>query len=411
MTKAKRIIITLLSLIGLGLAIELCVVYYNANFVSNAAPSICEINDVIDCAGAAKTAYSQFFGIPLSLWGVCLYLFFLFMTFVDKLQNLKFLGFLKVFKNPQSYIFCIGLLSFIISMILAGISLFKINAVCIFCFMTYIIDLLIALTAKTKGQSIFSEIKTSISDFIDAVKVPNYLLAFGLILILGICTLSYTSFSYVLTPQLAKLKEFEHVFDEDAPADGYKLGAEDADVEINEYMDFNCGGCSIAQLYLHRVIAEFENVRIIQHQLPLDAECNPNIKAGGGHKHSCLKSRYALAAARQNKYWQLAQAMFDPDTEDEKDIISAARLLNMDIKKLKEDAASEDVKQELALMLKEAEEKGIDGTPSLFIGIKKQTGAGTYPELVKTIQEQGGILKLTDELEKSMQGSPRKLPE
>ena len=46
--------------------------------------------------------------------------------------------------------------------------------------MTYCVDLLIAITAKTKGSSIISEIKTSISDFIEAVKVPNYLLAFGL---------------------------------------------------------------------------------------------------------------------------------------------------------------------------------------------------------------------------------------
>ena len=34
MTKSKRVFLTLLSLIGLGLSIELCVVYYNANLHS-----------------------------------------------------------------------------------------------------------------------------------------------------------------------------------------------------------------------------------------------------------------------------------------------------------------------------------------------------------------------------------------
>ncbi len=132
MSHTRRIILTLLALIGLGLAIELCFVYYSANFMENAAPSICAINDLMDCDGVAKTSYSQFFGVPLSLWGVLLYIFFLFMTYVDKIQNIKFFEFFKVFKNPLSYIFTIALLSFIISMILGGISVLKINSICIF---------------------------------------------------------------------------------------------------------------------------------------------------------------------------------------------------------------------------------------------------------------------------------------
>ena len=107
MNKTRRILLTLLPLIGLALSIELCVVYYNANFVVDAQPSICAISEGMDCDGVAKTSYSQFLGVPLSLWGVFLYLFFLFMTYVDKIQNIKGFGILKVFKNPLSYMFCI----------------------------------------------------------------------------------------------------------------------------------------------------------------------------------------------------------------------------------------------------------------------------------------------------------------
>ena len=114
MTKTKRILLTILTLIGLALSIELCIVYYNANFAIDAAPSICAISDKMDCDSVAKTSYSQFFGVPLSLWGVILYLFFLLMTYIDKVQNIKGLGILKVFKNPTSYIFCIGLFSCLI---------------------------------------------------------------------------------------------------------------------------------------------------------------------------------------------------------------------------------------------------------------------------------------------------------
>ena len=170
MNKTKRILIILLCLLGLALSVELCLVYYNANFVESAKPSICAINDMFDCDSVARTQYSQFLGVPLSLWGIILYVFVLFLTFVDKLQKIKFLGILKVFKNQTSYIFCISLLSFCISMTLAGISIFKINSVCIFCLMTYCIDLIIALVAKDWGHGILWELKNSIIDFIDALK-------------------------------------------------------------------------------------------------------------------------------------------------------------------------------------------------------------------------------------------------
>ena len=398
MTKTKRGILTLLSLIGLILAIELCVVYYNANFAANAKPSICVINDIMDCDGVAKTSYSQFLGVPLSLWGVLLYLFFLFMTFVDKLQNIKFLGILKIFKNPLSYMFCIGLFSFAISMILGGISVFKINAVCIFCFMTYFVNLLIAITAKTKGISFLGEIKICIKDFIDAIKKAQVVFLLFVIFTLVSSGLIYTSRTNIFSPQVKRQKELkENINHDNIEVNKNRLGNENASVQIEEYMDFNCGGCFIAQVYLHRIVSEFENVSVVQHNLPLDRECNPNVSKDGGHKNSCLKARYALAAAKQDKYWDMGQILFNGDIENEKDIIGAARLIDIDIKKLKEDANSEEIKKELENSVNEANAKGVEGTPTMFIGMKKLVGTGTYPEFLDTIKKLGGIRKSENE--------------
>ena len=100
--------------------------------------------------------------------------------------------------------------------------------------------------------------------------------------------------------------------------DGNTLGAKDADIVINEYMDFNCGGCLIAHLYLHRIIDEFDNIKVIQHNLPLEKACNHNMQ-DEGHKNSCLKTSYALAAAKQNMYWEMADILFfqNPETDAE----------------------------------------------------------------------------------------------
>ena len=393
MTKTQKIAITLLSLIGLALSIELCVVFYNANFAQNATPSICAINEMFDCDSVAKTSYSQFLGVPLSLWGVCLYLFFLFMTYVDKIQNIKFLGFLKVFKNPASYIFCIGALSFVISIALGTISIFKINSICIFCFMTYFINLIIALFAKDWKNNVLFELKNSINDFIEAIKVKRYAFWFALIMLLFASILSYTAITNVLSPQMAKKQLWDNTIKSyDKIVDGNTMGPKDAKVEIHEYIDFNCPGCFYANLYVHRIIMEFENVKVTQHILPLQKSCNHNMVMDG-HETSCLKASYALAAAKQNKYWAMSDILFIESPESEKEIIEYARLVDFDIKQLKEDANADEMKEELKAAVADADSKEINGTPTLYVGMKKLIGVGSYPEFKQTVIEQGGIEK------------------
>ena len=394
MTKNKRIIITALCLIGLALSIELCFVYYNANFAINAKPSICAINESMNCDGVAKTQYSQVFGVPLSLWGVLLYLIFLFFTYIDKLQNLKFMSFFKIFKNPSSYIFCIGLLSFILSIILGSISIFAIHSICIFCFMTYFIDLLIAITSKTKGISIAEEIKISFKDFIDAVKQKKYLISLITVILIAASILTYTSITNVLAPQVAErkaynkeLKSYEHL------ANGYELGSKDANVVVHEYIDFNCGGCYLANVYLHRIVNEFSNVKVIQHNVPLDIQCNKNMQHEG-HKNSCLKTSYALAAEKQNKYWQMADILFQKGPQTEKEILEQAKSANFDINKLKEDAHSDKIKKEIEDSIADADSKDVVGTPTLYIGIRKLMGVGSYLELKQIIIQSGGKEKV-----------------
>lgn len=390
MTTIKKILIILLSLAGLALATELCIVYYNANFAIDAPPSICAISETMDCDGVAKTIYSQFLGIPLSLWGVFLYLFFLFMLFVKNISNIKFLGFLKVFKNPLAYIFCISLFSFIISMCLGYISVIKINSICIFCFMTYIIDLLIALVAKDWKQNILFEIRTSINDFIEAIKIKKYALSFFFVVLIGCSILTYTTMTNILTPQIAKRNEMVKYINEYKDiVDGRTMGNPNAELVIDEFIDFNCGGCFMANLYLHRIMKEFDNVKVTQHVLPLEKSCNHNMQIEG-HKNSCIKAKYALAAAKQNKYWQMSDLLFAESPETEKEIIEEARLLDFDIKKLKEDAHSKEVEQEIKDSIKLADSKQINGTPTIYIGLRKILGINSYPNFKQIIIEQGG---------------------
>ena len=181
----KKLSIQILSIIGFALTIKLAMIYYVANYEKYALSSFCSVSEFIDCDGVARTIQSQFWGIPLAYWGMFFYLTVLFLTIVDKLKNFKFLNFLEVFKNPSAYITFLGIIAFVVSMVLAGISLFRINKLCILCVATYIIDFTIALIASSgMFKNIVRDFKTTFTDFIDGAK--KYTKTFVVLLILSI---------------------------------------------------------------------------------------------------------------------------------------------------------------------------------------------------------------------------------
>ena len=93
----------------------------------------------------------------------------------------------------------------------------------------------------------------------------------------------------------------------------------------------------------------------------------------------------------------MADLLFVTSPESEKEIIEEARLLDFDIKKLKQDANSEEIKEEIKKSILEADSKEVNATPTLFIGMKRQLGIGSYNELKQIVLEQGGKLKNIDE--------------
>ena len=277
MKTAKRIALTILALTGFITSVKLAFIYWDANFNPYALSSFCSINELIDCDGVAKTTHSQFFGIPLALWGVFLYFIFLVFTFVDKLKNFeikgfKIFGFLEVFKNPESYICALGIIAFLISMTLAGISIFEIKKICILCFFTYILNLFIGIVAKPDSENIIQVFATSFKDFIAALKIKKYAITFVILAIAAAGVLVYTEISDILAPQVKMQKELEYY---SKPGEKYKtsgniLGEHDAKLVVHEYTDYQCPFCFVLNTMMLRAVHELKNLKVVHHNLPLD---------------------------------------------------------------------------------------------------------------------------------------------
>lgn len=390
----KKISIQILALLGLGLAIKLAFIYYSANYDKYALSSFCSINDFIDCDGAAKTTVAQFLGIPLAYWGMFFYIVVLFLTFVEKLKDVKFLKFLDVFKSPIAYIATLGTISFIVSMILAGISLFGIHKLCILCLVTYFIDLIIAvIAADGMFKNIISSFKVTFFDFIaGAKKYPKTLVV---LLVLSISFLAYSAITLNFVPHIKQRNEilrYNKIKFNPYRVKGNTLGVEKADVTIELYSDYVCPLCYINNIMLHQAVKEFKNIKIIHHNYPFDKECNPYINVNM-HPNACFMSRGAYAARNQDNYWEMSSLLYENQPKKMEEMLKLADKLGFDKDKFVADFESKAVTQELSRELEEAEALDIDATPTMYINGEKVVGVKPYYELREILIKHGAKRK------------------
>lgn len=407
MSGIKRIAYLLLMLLGLILSVKLFDIYMNMNFNPNAMPSFCNINNYVDCDGVAKTTHARFLGLPLALWGIFLYLFFLFLTFVDKLKKIPLLRFLKVFKNPEAYIASVGVLSFIFSICLAFISVFEIEKICILCFVTYFINLFIALIARNKERGFLEDIKTSFKDFLDGIKKFSYFFA------LLVCLLVFATFLHIVNqmqlfvPALqpgdsaligeqakkSSIQEFAELKKNPYKISGNTLGDPKGKVIVNLYTDYYCPFCRVLNIMLYKATQELSDVLVLHHDFPLDENCNPLVK-NSMHPNACMAARYVIAASKQEKAWDMDSLLFDnkPETEDEL-LKLAKKIKELDVEKLKIDANSSETQKELSDSIDRAIKLNIKATPTMLIGSTDYTGVVPYEELKALLIDLGATEK------------------
>ena len=386
----KKLGIQILSLVGIIITIKLACIYYVANFQKYALSSFCSINDFIDCDGAARSILAQFWGIPLAYWGLFFYVTVLFLTFVDKLKNVKIFGFLKVFKNPMSYIAFLGIVAFVVSMVLAGMSLFKINKLCILCLITYFIDLAIALTAfGAKPKQFVQAMKDTFVDFIAGVK--SYPKTFVVLLIMATSFLCYSGITDNFVPHIKKHKsimKYRKITYNPYRVTGNELGDTNGTVVIELYSDYVCPLCYIHNIMLHQAVKELSNVKIVHHNLPFDKECNPYININM-HPGACYMSRAAIASRNQGKYWGMSSLLYENQPQKEEDLLKLVDELGMDKAKFLKDMEAESTYKEIEDEVSKANEMGLDATPTMFVNGEEYVGVKPYYELKDILIEHG----------------------
>ncbi len=139
--------------------------------------------------------------------------------------------------------------------------------------------------------------------------------------------------------------------------------AEDAEITILEYSDFECPGCGAMAPVLNQFLEENPNARLIYRHFPLSF-----------HEKAMLTAEAAEAAGAQGKFWEMHDLLFaqkdewQPLSEEEAraKMSEYAEQLDLDVEQfdqeLDDDTHVPHIEEELA----ESQELGLPGTPTFI---------------------------------------------
>jgi protein-disulfide isomerase len=156
------------------------------------------------------------------------------------------------------------------------------------------------------------------------------------------------------------------------------VGNPNGDVTVVEFFDYNCGYCKRAMPDVVKLLENDDKVKVVFKELPLFGDDSADAAKG------------ALAAAKQNKYFDMHQKLFsDPGRANKDKVLGIAKAIGLDVSRLEKDMESEDVQAALDEVQGLAQKLGIRGTPMYLIGDRIIGGApqDLYDQLVEKVAE------------------------
>jgi protein-disulfide isomerase len=142
-------------------------------------------------------------------------------------------------------------------------------------------------------------------------------------------------------------------------------GPADAPITIVEFSDFQCPYCIQAVPEIEALLKVYpKQVKLIFKQFPLEI-----------HSDAYRAASAALAAQKQEKFWDMHYALFaHHDDLSLQAIMKIAQELKLDITRLQKDMDSKEIRDTIAKDLAEGSKAGVEGTPTIFINGQRYNG-------------------------------------
>ena len=160
---------------------------------------------------------------------------------------------------------------------------------------------------------------------------------------------------------------------------GPMRGPTSAKVTIVEFVDYQCAVTAREEGTIERILWVYpDDVRVQIVHRPLPA-----------HHDASFAARAALAAAAQDKFWEMHQWLLaNHNTFAPADVEKYAGGLELDLDRFYEDLRSDTVSQQLTIDWATAESLGVDVTPSFFVNGRPLSGAQPFASFKPIIDEE-----------------------
>lgn len=140
--------------------------------------------------------------------------------------------------------------------------------------------------------------------------------------------------------------------------DGYSVkGAQKPKITIVEYADFECAHCKAAGQTISELVKKHPEVQVVFKHFPLSF-----------HAMARKAAIAAEAAARQDKFWKMHDALFaTQDLLSDDLILGHAKALGLDVERFQKDIADPELAKKVDASRAEGMSFGIDATPAFFV--------------------------------------------
>ncbi|MBN2527791.1 MAG: thioredoxin domain-containing protein [Deltaproteobacteria bacterium] len=369
-----------LALVGFGLAAELTSIHYNTH-QNPEYHSMCAISEGLNCETVALSPYSVFMGLPVSVWGMLGYLVIIVLTGVSLKLSFK--------ETPLfGAVFGFSAVAFLSSAILAWISFTRIDSLCIFCMGTYLLNTLllalnIALLRKIRKNPI-GAIRDDLAFLFGRPLILLFIVSMG---------------AAPLAATYSRIKPYWNTSGfEDIPSlptgidtDGdHWIGARNPDVTIIEYTDYECPYCRMAHKQLRELLAKYaDRVRVVHRHFPLDQACNPRIRQKF-HQYACHFSTAAECAAKDNRFWEMNDAIFSSQDKQKANAIDVEKFaiqLGLDRSEFKQCMTEDSVQETILKDIEAGVKDRVSATPTFVVNNKQYKGRLTEVQLKEILKE------------------------
>lgn len=338
--------------------------------------SFCAISKAINCDTVSQSAYAIFLGLPVAVWGVFGYIFFLLFLLVAKNKGA---GNQRVW----TMLFLMAVAFTLYSIILAVISTFYIHSYCIMCLVLYAVNLLLLfytcmIRSRFKSGGLIDGFKEDIRFL--KTRRSSLLGIFSPFFVGVILLLLFFPPYWELDPPALFSKTNTGVTKEGHPW----IGAQNPKLVITEYTDYKCFQCKKMHFFLRQLIAKHpDKIRLVHRNFPMDHLVNPIIKEPF-HIGSGKMALLAIQATSNNKFWQMNDLLFEMAMEgDIIDVRELADRLGMNPKVLARSVNDPVARRLLELDILSGLKLQISGTPAYVINENVYL-AQIPPEVIRT---------------------------